>query len=111
VFSKSTTLVGVGVVLACLIALSGCATSASRQRQVESEIAVQRLLGSGVVTPAIEDSSLGQPVIPSSECIGAVVNGVCHGTPSPEAQIGIQTGTVPRCHGQMVGGQCTGPVF
>jgi hypothetical protein len=46
----------------------------------------------------------GQPVISSSDCIGAVVNGVCHGTPAP----GAQTAT---CHGQMVGGVCTGPMF
>ena len=46
----------------------------------------------------------GQPVISSGDCIGAVVNGVCHGTPAP----GAQTVT---CHGQMVGGVCTGPMF
>jgi hypothetical protein len=46
----------------------------------------------------------GQPVISSSDCIGAVVNGVCHGTPTP----GAPTAT---CHGQMVGGVCTGPMF
>ena len=46
----------------------------------------------------------GQPVISSGDCIGAVVNGVCHGTPAP----GAQTAT---CHGQMVGGVCTGPMF
>jgi len=38
----------------------------------------------------------GQPVISSGDCIGAVVNGVCHGTPAP----GAPTAT---CHGQMVG--------
>ena len=46
----------------------------------------------------------GQPVISSGDCIGAVVNGVCHGTPAP----GSPTAT---CHGQMVGGVCTGPMF
>ena len=46
----------------------------------------------------------GQPVISSSDCIGAVVNGVCHGTPAP----GAPTAT---CYGQMVGGVCTGPMF
>jgi hypothetical protein len=46
----------------------------------------------------------GQPVISSEDCIGAVVNGVCHGTPAP----GAPTAT---CHGQMVGGVCTGPMF
>ena len=46
----------------------------------------------------------GQPVINSGDCIGAVVAGVCHGTPAP----GAPTAT---CYGQMVGGVCTGPMF
>jgi hypothetical protein len=46
----------------------------------------------------------GQPVISSGDCIGAVVNGVCHGTPAPGAPMAI-------CHGQMVAGVCTGPMF
>ena len=37
----------------------------------------------------------GQHVIPESECIGAVVNGVCHGTPSPGEQIRMGTGQTP----------------
>lgn len=46
----------------------------------------------------------GQPVYRAQDCIGAVVNGVCHGS----------TGAAqPRttCHGQMINGQCTGPLF
>jgi hypothetical protein len=46
----------------------------------------------------------GQTVINSGDCIGAVVAGVCHGTPAP----GAPTAT---CYGQMVGGVCTGPMF
>jgi hypothetical protein len=46
----------------------------------------------------------GQPVINSGDCIGAVVAGVCHGTPAP----GAPTAT---CYGQMIGGICTGPMF
>jgi hypothetical protein len=46
----------------------------------------------------------GQAVISSRDCIGAVVNGVCHGTPAPGAPMAT-------CHGQMVGGVCTGPMF
>jgi hypothetical protein len=47
----------------------------------------------------------GDPVYPTSACIGAVVNGVCHGRvlsidPMPE-----------RCYGAMIGGKCTGPQF
>jgi hypothetical protein len=47
----------------------------------------------------------GTPVYKESDCIGAVVNGVCHGT--------IQsTDPMPqRCYGQMINGKCTGPQF
>ena len=41
----------------------------------------------------------------ASECIGAVVNGVCHGSvidTQPMRQ---------RCYGTMIGGHCTGPQF
>jgi hypothetical protein len=60
--------------------------------------------GAGGPVPAVPQTELGQPVISSGDCIGAVVNGVCHGTPAP----GAQTATY---HGQMVGGVCTGPMF
>ncbi|VVP08669.1 hypothetical protein [Pseudomonas fluorescens] len=46
----------------------------------------------------------GQPVYRSQDCIGAVVNGVCHGSTGaaqPQAT----------CYGQMLNGQCTGPQF
>jgi hypothetical protein len=51
-----------------------------------------------------ETPQFGQPVINPGDCIGAVVNGVCHGTPAP----GAPTAT---CYGQMIGGVCTGPMF
>lgn len=51
-----------------------------------------------------EIQQYGQPVISSGDCIGAVVNGVCYGTPAP----GAPTAT---CYGQMIGGVCTGPMF
>ena len=46
----------------------------------------------------------GQPVYREQDCIGAVVNGVCHGSigaAQPQAT----------CYGQMLNGQCTGPQF
>jgi hypothetical protein len=59
--------------------------------------------GAGGPVPAVPQTDFGgqsgQPVISSGDCIGAVVNGVCHGTPAP----GAPTAT---CHGQMVGGVC-----
>lgn len=49
----------------------------------------------------------GQPVYRADDCIGAVVNGICHGAISPRGQIEQPT----RCYGQMINGQCTGPQF
>jgi hypothetical protein len=47
----------------------------------------------------------GIPVYAPRECIGAVVNGVCHGSV-------IDTMPMrPRCYGTMIGGRCTGPMF
>ena len=46
----------------------------------------------------------GQPVYRAQDCIGAVVNGVCHGSigaAQPQAT----------CYGQMLNGQCTGLQF
>jgi hypothetical protein len=54
--------------------------------------------------PLPQAPGFGQPVISSEDCIGAVVNGVCHGTPAP----GAPTAT---CNGRMVRGVCTGPMF
>jgi hypothetical protein len=53
------------------------------------------------MAPAIPD---GVQVYSASQCIGAVVMGVCHGAIAPGAS--VQT-----CHGQMLNGQCTGPMF
>ena len=46
----------------------------------------------------------GQPVYRAQDCIGTVVNGVCHGSTG---------GAQPQatCYGQMLNGQCTGPQF
>ncbi|WP_330114364.1 hypothetical protein SA496_20175 [Pseudomonas sp. JS3066] len=45
----------------------------------------------------------GQPIYDASQCIGAVVNGVCHGSTMGQP--------VARCYGTMINGQCTGPQF
>jgi hypothetical protein len=47
----------------------------------------------------------GTPVYNASDCIGAVVNGKCHGS------IGGAAIPIARCHGEMINGQCTGPMF
>jgi len=57
----------------------------------------------GAVEPAQSPGST--VVFPARECIGAVVNGVCHGGR-------ISTDPMPvRCHGEMLNGRCTGPMF
>ena len=66
---------------------------------------------SGWVTPGVNQNDVpdptqpGTPVYPESSCIGAVVNGVCQGKipdtdPKPKG-----------CHGEMINGRCTGPMF
>lgn len=57
------------------------------------------------ITPPSYDAA--QPVYRPADCIGAVVNGVCHGAVTPDAQIRQPV----RCYGQMLNGQCTGPQF
>jgi len=49
--------------------------------------------------------SVAQPVYRADECIGAVVNGVCHGSVIAPPDL------KPRCYGVMLNGQCTGPQF
>lgn len=50
-------------------------------------------------------SGTGQKVYSADECIGAIVNGVCHGSILPKS------GYQKTCHGTMINGQCTGPMF
>jgi hypothetical protein len=55
-------------------------------------------------TTSMQMQQYGQPVYRAQDCIGAVVNGVCHGSTGaaqPQAT----------CYGQMLNGQCTGPQF
>jgi hypothetical protein len=47
----------------------------------------------------------GVKVYNARQCIGAVVNGECHGSIMPDAAYH------PTCHGQMINGMCTGPMF
>lgn len=54
--------------------------------------------------PVINSVSQGQKVYRADECIGAIVNGVCHGSVIPK-------GYTPTCYGTMLNGQCTGPMF
>ncbi|WP_223523970.1 hypothetical protein [Pseudomonas sp. A-B-26] len=46
----------------------------------------------------------GQPVYREQDCIGAVVNDVCHGSTGAAQPMAT-------CYGQMLNGQCTGPQF
>ena len=44
-------------------------------------------------------------VYDASECVGTVVAGICHGSILPNKAVH------PICHGEMVNGQCTGPLL
>jgi hypothetical protein len=48
----------------------------------------------------------GQTVYSAHECIGAIVNGQCHGSILPDYSRPHQT-----CYGQMINGICTGAMF
>ncbi|MXZ13025.1 MAG: hypothetical protein F4Y78_03300 [Candidatus Dadabacteria bacterium] len=53
----------------------------------------------------LEDDRPGFPVYEESECIGPVINGVCHGGV-------IDTNPMrERCYGDWLMGECTGPQF
>lgn len=58
-------------------------------------------------SPAYSSSAPGtdQPVYSASECVGPIVAGVCHGAILPNQA------THPVCHGEMLNGTCTGPMF
>jgi hypothetical protein len=51
------------------------------------------------------DPGTGQPVYAPSECVGPIVAGVCQGAILPNQA------THPVCHGEMLNGTCTGPMF
>ncbi len=87
------------LILTALLLMTGCADMYA--------------VATGTYDPGVDpyDTSYGSSVIPASECIGAVVNGTCHGSATPGAQIKIDTGQYPTCYGQMIGGVCTGPQF
>lgn len=47
----------------------------------------------------------GDVVYHESECVGAVVNGICHGSVMPEPRYH------ERCYGPMLAGECVGAQF
>lgn len=51
------------------------------------------------------DGAGASKVYSADECVGAIVNGECHGSILPNKAYH------PTCHGQMINGQCTGPMF
>ncbi len=63
--------------------------------------------GAGTGQSVVSDNGAGteQPVYSSSECVGPIVAGVCHGAILPNQA------THPVCHGEMLDGTCTGPMF
>jgi hypothetical protein len=91
-----------------LISMTGCAELIDARRdylQWRNSIDLPRQttpIQQQQTTPV--QQQYGQPVYRTQDCIGAVVNGMCHGSTGaaqPQAT----------CYGQMLNGQCTGPQF
>lgn len=84
--------------------LAGCgAILEARHRVNRRRHATQARISEN--SPARAFQGHGQPVYSPEECVGPIVNGVCHGSILPR-------NAVPqRCYGQMLNGQCTGPMF
>lgn len=59
----------------------------------------------GYVSGPSNSNGGGIPVYTPDECVGAVVAGKCHGSVIPK------NAYRKKCYGQMVHGQCTGPMF
>ena len=78
------------IVSLVVVALSGCTDTHSPRSYTGASI---------LPTP------ISQKVYSADECVGALVNGVCHGTIIPNA------GYHKTCYGEMLFGRCTGPMF
>ena len=65
----------------------------------------QRYMNAKSNRPLNSNTSNGKTVYRADECIGSIVNGVCHGTILPKQAVH------KKCHGQMLNGKCTGPMF
>jgi len=81
-----------------------CQRPISAIRQVPQMIEEDSSPAENVI--AAPSSGDGQTVYSPSECIGAVVMGVCHGSILPD-----YSRPHPSCYGQMLNGICTGPMF
>jgi hypothetical protein len=80
------------VLISVLCLLSAC-------RSVQAPLLF--LAEGGRPTRRTEYSTVYSP----DECIGAIVNGVCHGSILPKSAYHRT------CYGEMLNGQCTGPMF
>jgi hypothetical protein len=69
-------------------------------------VSVQDFSDDGISAGTQGPMGWGQTVYSPSECIGAVVMGVCHGSILPDYRQ-----PHPTCYGQMLNGICTGPMF
>lgn len=97
------------ILLLALSPLMGCAAIAQLDAQVRDlRQDYYDQVDSYRTVPGLDPVQAGSrpgTVYDASECIGAVVNGVCHGSIMP-APTYHQT-----CYGQMVGGICTGAQY
>lgn len=79
-------------------------TSVMTKAQADTSGSASKESARSVSPAASSNGSVGQKVYRADECVGAVVNGQCHGSIIPR-------GNAPTCYGTMLNGQCTGPMF
>ena len=78
---------------------------ASVYREQDAAKAARAARIAAAAATADDESGDGETVYSPGQCIGAVVMGRCHGSIMPDGD------HHPTCHGQMLNGQCTGPMF
>jgi hypothetical protein len=91
-----------------LISTTGCTELINARRDLQQWRDSLDLPGQTTPTQQQQTTPIqqqyGQPVYRSQDCIGAVVNGVCHGSTGAAQPLAT-------CYGQILNGQCTGPQF
>lgn len=75
------------------------------QASTQTSLSNKPLTIDGVVYTPYNGQPHEQTVYSASECVGPIVAGVCHGAILPNQA------THPICHGKMLNGSCTGPMF
>lgn len=92
-------LIGILFLTGCPMPYSACMGKCERSRPLTQQTQEY------VVPSEYDSDGYGIPVYKADECVGPIVNGVCHGGVIPKSA--WQT----KCYGQMLNGECTGPMF